>query len=210
MAARIALVLAVQGCASADMAPSAADDASTATTGPASPGSTSDTAEGTADAAPPPATPTPTWWAVDGTWVVLDGVPDTVNSSVWVTAYDADLATLCSMPVTGFDVMATSSPDAAVPADPWWELSPVDDSQCPLPYPLVFALGELDPALLPALDEASLAYSPIDGFYISGPEVVWSAGFAGTTEQLAGTGEASDVPVGDGQWTFSTVVLLPW
>ncbi len=208
MAVRLALVLAVTGCSSDEAsAPSAAYTDSPTADGTST---TADTASNSSPSPPPSASPTPTWWAIDGTWSVVDGLPEPERSELTVTAYDAYLTILCSSPVAGFAAFSEASPDSSVPADPWWRLTPHDDSGCPLPYDLVFALGVLDPALYPALDEVSLASSPVDGLYVAGPDAVWSAGFAGTADQLAGTGEASEVPVGDGEWTLSTVVLLPW
>ncbi len=153
----------------------------------------------------------PAWWVVRAQLAVVDGAGSLQDAAVEVDIVDADLERIACSFALDTSTLTVGVPDDADVAV-WWELGVVlpADACATLPGSLGLGIGTLLPdvrARLGSVGYAEVADSLYGAFVRAGDTPLAVYGYAGTTEDRAGAGEA-EWPLPDGRYTLDPLYLL--
>lgn len=161
------------------------------------------------------------WFSVGGSWTLQDGAPVGLEVVLGAWPEDPKGAPLCTSTRAASALRDVNSPDPSIYH--WWlvDLGP-DDAACAfadeVPRRLILGLGQLHPEMVPALDRFDLdtAVGSLYGAFAAFPDtsnldgsVPYAYGFAGTSSDRAGAGDAvGQAPLPDGTYAVTPVYLL--
>jgi hypothetical protein len=208
------LLLALAGCSAAglDADSTRSGGKSSTDVNDSSPTGTSDNDTGSDEVAP-------AWSAIQGSLVLVDGLPDLEASSLRTVFYaDPPGDPLCSSEWV-FNAVADVTPPDGEPLVSWWSftgVAPAASSTCttaaPLAEGVTLGFGGYDVRLDPEMAARGWLDATPYGLYVDRPdgEGIWLVGVAGTADELEGRSAPVEVaPLPDGAYQVDALVLSP-
>lgn len=153
----------------------------------------------------------PTWFAINATLTVTDGLADPTGAVITLSTIDVGLSVVvCELEIDTSSISAGSPPDPAIAV--WWDIPLfVDDPDCGRPpAQLGLGIGEMQPDIQAQLGSVGLEdqVASLYGAYAQSNDddpVVF--GYAGQQSNLDGLADAL-LPPPDGTYTLVPLYLM--